>query len=236
MTDWDGKAEFLVPDFVENPENRCPVILLLDASASMAGAPIEALNAGVAAYFDEIARDEAASLRVETAIIAIGDSPRLVRDFATIDEAGPSPVLDAWGKTPIGASLELGLRALETRKALYRAHGVHYYRPWMFLITDGAPTDGILWQEAAQKIQEADMRRKLAFFTIGVEGADFSALHQIAAPSRPPLALKELRFKEFFFWLSASMRQASAPYAGHHAVPLPPVDSWAGDGWTQVAR
>ena len=42
-----------MPEFVENPENRCPVILLLDASASMSGQPIQELNRGVAAFKGE---------------------------------------------------------------------------------------------------------------------------------------------------------------------------------------
>lgn len=33
-----------LPEFVENPENPCPVILLLDTSGSMSGQPIQELN------------------------------------------------------------------------------------------------------------------------------------------------------------------------------------------------
>ena len=33
-----------VVEFAENPEPRCPCVLLLDTSGSMQGAPIEALN------------------------------------------------------------------------------------------------------------------------------------------------------------------------------------------------
>jgi uncharacterized protein with von Willebrand factor type A (vWA) domain len=29
-----------MPEFVDNPENRCPVVLLLDTSGSMLGQPI----------------------------------------------------------------------------------------------------------------------------------------------------------------------------------------------------
>jgi len=56
------------PEFVENPKNRCPVILILDTSGSMAGKPIEELNRGVAALKEDILKDTKASLRVELAI------------------------------------------------------------------------------------------------------------------------------------------------------------------------
>ena len=56
------------PEFVENPENRCPVILILDTSGSMAGKPIEELNRGVAALKEDILKDSKAYLSVELAI------------------------------------------------------------------------------------------------------------------------------------------------------------------------
>ena len=33
-------------EFADNPENRCPVLLLLDTSGSMQGHPIKELNEG----------------------------------------------------------------------------------------------------------------------------------------------------------------------------------------------
>ncbi|WP_233220857.1 vWA domain-containing protein [Chlorogloea sp. CCALA 695] len=50
-----------LPDFVENPEPRCPVILLCDTSGSMAGAPIDALNEGLATFKSEVYQDEIAA-------------------------------------------------------------------------------------------------------------------------------------------------------------------------------
>ena len=43
-----------LPEFVENPENRCPVILLLDTSGSMSGQPIQELNRGLAAFKEDV--------------------------------------------------------------------------------------------------------------------------------------------------------------------------------------
>ncbi len=51
-----------MPEFVDNPEPRCPVILLCDTSGPMSGAPINNLNAGLAAFRQEVYKDEIASL------------------------------------------------------------------------------------------------------------------------------------------------------------------------------
>ena len=217
---------FGLPEFVQNPENRCPVTLLLDTSASMRGEPIAELNAGLRAFHHQILCDELASLRVELSVVSFGGEARLVQDFCTIDELGP-PTLEASGDTPMGDALDLGLRMVDARKAVYRANGIHYYRPWIFLITDGAPTDGIAWQEAALSMQEADLLGRVTFFTVGVQGADMAILRDIASPNRPPLMLQGLKFRDLFQWLSASVRRVSMSRIGGETLALPPVTGWA---------
>lgn len=218
---------FNLPEFVDNPENRCPVVLILDTSASMRGTAIDELNAGIRIFHNQIANDEMASLRVETSIVTFGGDVRLVQDFLSSDDMAGPPELEAWGATPMGEAIDLGLKALEARKSVYRTHGIHYYRPWMFLITDGAPTDGLAWQEAAMRAQEADVMKRLAFFTVGVQGADMQILNDIASPTRPPMMLRGLRFRDLFHWLSASMRRVSVSQINADVVMLPSVESWA---------
>lgn len=217
---------FGLPEFVQNPENRCPVTLLLDCSASMRGFAIDELNAGLRAFQQQVQADDLASLRVELAIIAFGGDVSVVQDFITIDDLGP-PHLEAAGDTPMGEALGLGLRLVEARKAVYRANGIHYYRPWVFLITDGAPTDGLAWQRAALDMQEADLTGRLTFFTIGAGSADMNILREIASPNRPPLMLRDMKFRDLFQWLSASVRRVSMSRIEGERLALPPVTGWA---------
>ncbi|MFM7189737.1 MAG: vWA domain-containing protein [Microcystaceae cyanobacterium] len=213
-----------LPEFVENPENRCPVILLVDTSRSMGGRPLQELIEGLRIFKEEVEQDTQAALSVEVAIVQFGKSVNLVQDFVTIDDFDP-PKLTADGMTPMGTAIEFALDLLEKRKATYRVNGVQYYRPWIFMITDGAPTDP--WVNAARRLQEAESENKLLFFAVGVEGADLDTLNHIAPPNRPPVLLNGLDFRSMFVWLSSSMKRVSQGKVGE-VIVLPPV------GWGQI--
>lgn len=185
-------------------EPRCACLLLLDVSTSMGGSPIRELNSGIQAFQQELIADELAALRVEPAIITFGSRVDMVHDFGTADKFVP-PVLTANGSTPMGQAIELGIKNIEERKNLYRMHDIEYYRPWIFLITDGEPTDS--WQKAARQVHEGEENKKFLFFAVGTKDANFDILRQIS--SRSPVQLKGAKFRELFTWLSASMRSVS---------------------------
>ncbi|MEP0872782.1 VWA domain-containing protein [Trichocoleus desertorum AS-A10] len=207
------------PEFIDNPEPRCPVVLLLDRSGSMAGQPIEELNRGLMIFKESVEEDALASLRVEIAIVSFGPV-ELAQDFVTIDGFVP-PRLTADGGTPVGEAIDFTLDLLETRKRIYKADGVPYHQPWVWLITDGAPTSP--WRNAAEQINRAEANRQLSFFTVAVEGADMAILRQIAPPQRPPLLLNGLDFKSMFLWLSQSMKRVSTGKPGDGMTVLPAV-------------
>ncbi|TVQ24714.1 MAG: VWA domain-containing protein [Leptolyngbya sp. DLM2.Bin15] len=213
------------PEFIENPENRCPVILLLDTSASMAGASIEALNEGIQIFKQNLLEDEQASLSVDVAIITFGNQGvQCIQDFVGVHDFLP-PTLQTGGMTPMGAAIDQALNLVETRKQVYRQNHVDYYRPWIFLITDGAPTDD--WQAASTHVRSAEQQNKVSFFAVAVEGANLKVLRDIAPPHRPPISLHGLNFRELFVWLSASVKRVSGSKVGE-AVALPAV------GWGEV--
>lgn len=221
---YSDQIPFIPPSLVENPEPRCPCLLLLDTSGSMNGRPIAELNAGLEHFKQELSSDEMAMQRVEVAVMTFGPV-KLVSDFVSADDFYP-PLLSAGGITPMGAAITQGLDLLEQRKQTYRAAGVSYYRPWVFLITDGGPTDS--WQDAAHRVREGDSptKKSFSFFAVGVEGADMNKLSQICSPNRPPLKLQGLSFRELFSWLSSSLSGVARSQPGQ-TVALPPPSGWS---------
>jgi uncharacterized protein YegL len=214
---------FAAIEFAENPEPRCPCLLLLDTSASMTGEPIGQLNLGLQAFKDELASDSLAAKRVEVAVLTFGGhTPQLASDFTDAGQFQP-PHLQASGTTPMGAAIRDGVQRLAARKESYRTNGIAYYRPWIFLITDGEPTDD--YASAAQLVREGEKRGNFSFYAVGVKGANMAKLAEIAPIERAPVMLDGLRFRDLFAWLSKSMRAVSQSRMGSTIKLDPP-------GWT----
>jgi uncharacterized protein YegL len=210
-------------EFAENPEPRCAVALALDVSGSMSGQPIAELNAGLKELAQALKADKLAALRVELAVVTFGGSVTII-DFVPADAFQP-PTLAAQGSTPMGGAVQKALMLLRERKDAYKCNGLDYFRPWLFLISDGAPTDA--WEAAAEQARQEEERKGISVYAIGVQEANLHTLARFSA-SRPPLMLQGLAFRDLFQWLSKSLSAVAQSQPGQQ-VALPSV------GWGQTA-
>ena len=212
-------------EFAENPEPRCPCILLLDTSGSMKGEAIDALNQGIQAFQLNVSKDPLASRRVEVAVVTFDSEIKVLQDFITADQFQP-PTLTAQGQTKMGSAIIKALDMIKDRKVTYKANGVAYYRPWVFLITDGEPTDpDEVVQQAADRVKVEEKEKHVAFFAVGVGNANMESLASLVV--RKPVMLIGLNFNEMFVWLSKSMGNIAQSKTDEQ-VALPPA------GWGTV--
>lgn len=207
-------------EFINNANQRTPVVLILDCSGSMAGAPIREVNEGLAAMAAELASNTVARDRVRLKVIGIGGRHE-VQEFGEWTDAIDfvPPTVEARGLTPLGAGLDLALDCIEQEKARLKANHINYTRPLLWLITDGAATDSDVWNTAAARAMQAASENKVAIFTIGTEGASRAQL-QLAGGTY--LALKGANYRELFQFLSRSATAASMGAKGKDVqVTLP---------------
>jgi len=190
-------------EFADNPEPRCACLLLLDTSGSMKGPKIAQLNAGLGEFARQLRADSMASKRVEVGVLTFGPV-RLIQPFVTADTF-VAPELEANGATPMGEAIERAAALISDRKKAYRANGIGYYRPWIFMISDGEPTDDVA--RASELIRDGEAKKSFMFYSVGVENADIGKLAHIAI--RRPLRLKGLAFGQLFVWLSDSLSSVS---------------------------
>ena len=244
-------------DLVNNPTPRVPVCLCLDTSGSMnqiIGGDVEAtgeqfyedgkmwdivtggitaieeLTEGVKAFYDELRNDEVAQYSAEICIVTFGGlNAELIADFANIDRQPELTQLKASGDTPMGEAVNLALDCLENRKREYQDKGVDYYQPWLVLMTDGAPNgDPNELERAIKRTVEMVNSKKLTIFPIGIGSvADIDTLSRFS-PHRMPLHLLEMRFKEFFQWLSQSVARTSMSMPGEKIkLDIDGLKGWA---------
>jgi Uncharacterized protein encoded in toxicity protection region of plasmid R478, contains von Willebrand factor (vWF) domain len=184
----------------------------------MDGTPMKNLNKAINDFRGKLSLDEMAKKRVDVAVIQFNDSPELVQNFTPILMMKPV-TLEAGGQTAMGAAINFAIDKVKERNRFYASMGIPCFKPWIFMITDGAPTDDVM--AAANRIKEEESKGKfgkLKFFALGTPGANMDTLSKI---SKRVLKLEDTDFSGIFDWLAESMSIISVSQVGGAEAQLP---------------
>jgi len=211
--------------FQDNPDPRCAAVLVLDRSYSMtANQSIDQLNTGLQTLRDELMQDSLASRRIELGVVSFGSDVKVENDIEPLDKFTP-PQLVASGSTPLAKAMMEALNLVAQKSALYKEAEISYYKPWILLITDGYPTDsGEEIDAAVLQLTDAQKNGHVTVFTVGVDDADFDTLGRMSLNFNPK-QLSNVKWSEFFIWLSNSLKRVSASIPGDK-VNLEKSDQW----------
>lgn len=198
-------------------QRRLPVYLVLDCSGSMSGEPIEAVRQGVKALLGDLLGDPMALESVFLSVITFAAEAQMVplTELALFQE----PTLQASGSTALGAALLLLDRSLteDVRQSTPEAKGD--YRPLVFLMTDGNPTDE--WEAAADRIKGRKLANLIA--CAAGAGANVSVLQRLTETVVVLQSLAPEQLRSYFRWVSASIKTASVKIEGGPVgLPTPP--------------
>lgn len=216
----------------ENFEQKCLCVLVLDTSGSMnSNGAIDELNRGLQTFKDVTMQDPTTRDRLELSIVSFNSKVEEVQKADILPNVN-MPTLVASGQTKIVEAIEKAQSIVEDRKQYYKSQGIPYYRPWIVVMTDGDPypagqdIDGI-----ATKIQADADNKKYVFFIIGI-GNDVqdSTLTTLAASQWPAVRMSDVRFEEFFTWLSASTQAVVTPSQDTDSTTAetPNINTWGG--------
>lgn len=204
---------------------RLPVYILLDTSGSMRGEPIHSVNVGLRALLDALRADPYALESVHLSIITFDNEARVYLPLTPVDQVQlrDITILDA-GATYTGAALELLIGQLdrEVRKSTAEQQGD--WRPLLFVMTDGSPSDTYAYQQILPRFKTIDFG-----LTIGCAcgpKAKTDALQQITSQVVALETMDSATFSSFFKWVSASVvsgtTSAGISRAQQEASSLPP--------------
>jgi uncharacterized protein YegL len=199
---------------------RLPVYLLLDTSGSMHGDPIEAVKMGLRQLRADLQGDPQALESVWLSVITFADSAKQVVPLTEIGNF-QEPKLDASGTTSMGAALKLLLDCLDREVRKTTASQKGDWKPLIFLMTDGQPTDS--WEGPADEVKRRRPGNIIA--CAAGAGADDKALKRI---TEVVLRLQDTSpgtLGAFMKWVTASVSTTSTGVAANPDQPvnLPPV-------------
>ena len=195
----------------------------------MYGTKIEQVNKVLAELKKDIINDDLARKRVEIAVITFGRKVKVMNEFLSIEEFIPNPFEV---NRSMAEAISLAIDLIEQRKKEYKSNGVDYYRPWIFLVTDGKLDDITLgcsqWDEIIERVHDGEINKKFSFFAMGIEPANMDILKKISPLNRPAIMLKEIELKDMFVWLSSSLQAVSRSRIGEQIILENPVapTSW----------
>jgi len=146
-------------------ETRISIVFLVDTSASMLGKPIDELNQ-VLVKFCKIL-EKKWSAYADVSVISFGERVNIEVGFCPAKQY-KAPVLSANGLTAMNEGILKALDEIETRRHHYLEQGIGYYRPWLFVFTDGCPTDENLESQAISILRHLIDNRKIIYIPMGI--------------------------------------------------------------------
>lgn len=189
-------------------ERHVAAAVVVDRSVSMMGHKIEELNKGLKELGKALKEDPFACGRAELCVISFGSSVEVEQEFRPVSQyVAPELVPD--GLTAMNEAIDTALDKLEERKRLYKEQGIEYYRPWLFLLTDGRASDSEREDAVTEQLRNAIKNRKVVYMPMGIgENADLEKLRAYYPPEEKTKLLLKAEgdyFKEAFVWLGNSL-------------------------------
>jgi uncharacterized protein YegL len=163
----------------------------------MGAAPVEAINDSLPALHQEIGSNPALADKTRFCLIGFSSRAEVLLPLADLSTVSSIPGLHANGVTSYGPVFELLYATITDDAARLRAEGVQVYRPAVFFVSDGQPSDS--WEAAYKRLTDTRWRLHPNILAFGVGNTDPRTMQEVATVRAfvadgtmgPGLALRE---------------------------------------------
>ena len=192
-----------------NSSMKFPLILVLDVSGSMTQrtpygrkTKIAELNEKVKMLLEYVKADPKASKITDMAIVTFGGEVQVQSGFNDVQNINFKP-LRAYSSTPMGSAVNVALDMVKARKKYYLDNGMEFYRPRIFLMSDGAATDA--YTAAARRCSDMVMAKEVKMYPIWIGEGEYDYILKEFSPELQPKTIKsDQMYFEMFRSLSGS--------------------------------
>jgi uncharacterized protein YegL len=202
---------------------RLPVYLLLDTSGSMRGEPIESVNVGLRAMLASLRQNPYALESVHLSIVTFDSTVNEVLPLTALENVVmPDIRCPESGATLLGEALEVLCAKVEREVQKSNETQKGDWRPLLFIMTDGKPTDTLAYEEAIARVKRANFAAVIAC-AAGPKAVP-DQLKQLTAQVVSLDTMDSNAFSSFFQWVSATVTSGSSNQGqgGSATMALPP--------------
>ena len=202
---------------------RLPVYLLIDSSGSMHGEPINAVNVGISSMLSALRQDPYALESVHLSLVTFDVEIKELLPLTPLDQTQINEIeLPRSGATHLGAGLNFIVNKVQQNVIKSSGDIKGDFRPMLFIMTDGSPSDLMQFKEALPKIKACNFSEIIA--CAAGPKASIDHLKKITDQVVMLDNMDSSAFAQFFKWVSDSITAGSmsAGVEGSMDSKLPP--------------
>ena len=201
---------------------RLLTYICIDTSGSMRGEPIEAVNAGLQALMTSLRQNPYALESVHLNITTFDSQIKTVLPMTPLEQVVlPEIVCPESGETFLGGVLEEVVQAVQRDRIVGNANQKGDWRPMLIVLTDGKPTDLLVYSEVIPKIKQLGFGNIVA--CAAGPKADANYLKQLTDCVVSLDTMDANSFAKFFQWVSSTVTQTSISAGSPtQSITLPP--------------
>jgi uncharacterized protein YegL len=160
------------------PEQILPLYVVCDQSYSMAD-HLDVLNDGLTQLHAAVGTDPVVAEKTRFCLIGFSGIAEVLQPLCRASDVTGITGLTIQAATSFGAAFRVLRDTIESDVDTLKARGDQVYRPAVFFLSDGHPTDPTTWEAEYERLVDPDWPRRPNIIAFGIGDADAATIDRI---------------------------------------------------------